>query len=200
MSKPFDSFLREVRRGERFRVHCESLISQSQIRPSHVEYVYEVTFLSVFVAFEQYLEDLFVAMMCGAHLPRKCQFGRRVVFSSAEVARMNLYGGQRYVDLLPFDRTVRKAEIFFRGGRPFSSLGNAEKSDLTFLHLIRNCVAHKSRASLGSFEHELTKRHSLPPSQHTPARYLRSGFSAGQTRFQIELGTLIFIASELDSP
>lgn len=70
-------------------------------------------------------------------------FKRRVEFVSPSVARENLYAGRSYVDLLPFDNALRKAEIFFRGGRPFSELQAAEKRDLSFAYAIRNCVAHR---------------------------------------------------------
>lgn len=198
MSKPLETFSKAARRGERFRRQCESLIQSDQLGVSYADYIYEVIFLSIFVAFEEFLEGLFIELMCGRHIPRNCTFKRRVEFVSPSVARENLYAGRSYVDLLPFDNALRKAEIFFRGGRPFSELQAPEKRDLSFAYAIRNCVAHKSRASIKSFREQLGKRHALPPADQTPARYLRSGFSARQTRFEAEVGNLIFIARKLD--
>lgn len=198
MSRPLDVLQNEIRKSEGFRLTSESLLKRSLIKKGEIDYIYEMIFLSLLVELENYIEDIIIEMMCGSHVPVACNFHRRIVFRSSIVAREALYGGLGYTNLLPIDRAIVKAKIFFRGGRPFSLIGDDEKKILSFLHAIRNCIAHKSRSSIISFERELSKRHTLPPSQRTPARYLRSGFSARRTRYEVEIGNLLGIVRKLD--
>jgi hypothetical protein len=197
VSNSLNDFRKEIRRIESFRVTAEALFSTNHITQKHLEYVYDVSFLSLFIGFENFFENALLNMMCGNHVPAGIQFKVRITFRSPAVAREALYDGRNYTDLLPVKNLVRKASIYLTGGRPFSSITSAERSDLEFFVSTRNLIAHKSKGAEKTFQRQLQTRALLPPSQRTPARYLRSLFAANTTRFEHEMGTMLALATRM---
>jgi hypothetical protein len=116
------------------------------------------------------------------------------------VAREVIIGPNRsYVDWVPYRRTVELATVFFKGGRPFSDLAQPHKDVLHKSHIIRNAIAHKSKHSLKEFERHIIGSSTLPPSECSPAGYLRGllRISPSQTRFSNLLAQMLLCAREL---
>ena len=97
--------------------------------------------------FEGLLEDLFVRLLAGGLNPSR-NVQPRVTFRSHSVARDVMLGGRAYVDWLPYHHTDKRAGAFFRGSFPFANLDKNDRKELERMILIRNAVAHQSRAAL----------------------------------------------------
>ena len=199
VSKPADIFRKEQVRIESLRVAAESACNSGLLTNQNLEVVYEAGFLALFVAVENFVEDLFIDTMIGKHVPKGCRFNRRIEVISKSTARELLYDGRSYVDLFPYDHLKRKSKIYFTGGRPFSLLEKTDIKEIEFFHKMRNLIAHKSRGSHRSFSDLLDGRAVLPPSKRTAARYLRSTFAVNVNRFQQDSASLLLISSRLSS-
>ncbi|MDJ0579164.1 hypothetical protein [Crocosphaera sp.] len=107
-----------------------------------------------------------------------------------------ILGGQRYLDWLPYDNTIKRAKIFFHNGIPFDNLDDDQKTYLGRYHKIRNAIAHKSPKSQADFN-KIIQNLPLLPSQKSPAGYLRSKPRGQQTQYEIASAQLIQIALNL---
>jgi hypothetical protein len=166
------------------------------------EQVYEGLFLNTITAFETFLENLFVGLLVGGknRLTSKHDVTARILVKSHGVARdMLLAPRQKYVDWLPYDKTLNQADRMFQGGRPFSLLSNAQTQVLDKAVKIRNAIALKSRYSLSTFEYVVIGTTPLPPRESTPAGYLRGLLMAAppRTRFEDYASSLASIAKVL---
>jgi hypothetical protein len=154
--------------------------------------MYEGLFSGVFTAFEGFLEDLFVGLLiAGGRLEGSAAIPRVTVRSHSVARELVFRPGRNYADWLPYQRTEERAEVFFRGGRPFTSLlaDPATKSVRDVLDrgaIIRNVIAHKSQHSLIRFEREVLRNTPLGPRERTAAGFLRGMLAAAppETRFE----------------
>jgi hypothetical protein len=194
--------------GRRFRIlestrrRVETLARRGALSQQAALRMYESLYLSAHVSFESFLEDLFLGLLVsgkGVESGRKDVFPR-VELRSYRIARDLITGpGKRYVDWIPFDRTIDLAQLFFRGGRPFSDLSAIHKETLSKSHIIRNAIAHRSHHSIRQFERKVIGATPLPPGERTPAGYLRGTFRVApvQTRFSSMLAQMVLCARDL---
>ena len=197
-----DKLARRFRALELTRTRIESLVMQGLLARDAEARMYEALFLSAHVAVEGFLEELFLGLLVKG---QGVESGRsdivpRVEIRHYSVARELIAGaGRRYVDWLPYERTVDLARLFFRGARPFDDLADAQRMILSRSHTIRNAIAHGSRYSLNQFERRVIGSTPLPPGERNPAGYLRGYFrvSPTQTRFSNHLAQLLLIARDL---
>jgi len=131
------------------------------------------------------MEDLFVGLLAGGITPGK-NVHPRVKFHSHSVARDVMLGGRAYVDWLPYNFTHNRAEAFFRGAFPFCNLDKSDRKLLERIVLVRNAVAHQSRAARLKFEDEVIGTTPVLPIERTPAGFLRTVFRTApdQTRYE----------------
>ena len=127
--------------------------------------------LSCFTSFEVFVEEVFLALLVTGSgttvIPR-------VAVRSLAVARELVIGpGKKYVDWFPYERTIERAHIFFRGGRPFSSILSPQRNTLNKAQMIRNAIAHRSRHSQKIFETLVIENTNLAPREYRPSAYLR---------------------------
>ena len=140
-----------------------------------------------FTAFcEQSIERLFLGLLTGALEISRAAVSPRTVVRSPVVARDIVYAGRPYVDWLPYERTIERAEAFLLHGRPFTELSNDEEAKLAGLGVLRNALAHESRYAVGRFEKRFVVGRKLPPYQKKPAGYLRGMHDKKRTRFEYE--------------
>jgi hypothetical protein len=197
-----DKLARQFRTLERTRSNIDSLVTGGLLSQEAADRMYEALFLSAHVAIEGFIEELFLGLLV---MNRGVQSSRvdikpRVEVRSHRIARELITGaGRKYVDWLPYDRTVDLAKLFFRGGRPFDDLSQVQKTLLSRGHTIRNAIAHRSRYSLSQFERSMIGSNPLPPKERYPAGYLRGLFrtSPAQTRFSNLLAQLLLVARDL---
>jgi hypothetical protein len=115
----------------------------------------------------------------------------------SSAALMNiLLQGRKYMDWLPFDRTIDRAKLYMKDGRPFSDLSPADKGMITRIAIIRNAIAHRSDYALIKFQEVIDIQHPLPR-ERTPAGYLRSLVTPTSNRFDVYAGELKRLTSAL---
>jgi hypothetical protein len=167
--------------------------------------MYEGLFLSVFTAFEGFLEELFVGLLVadggltaagGAVVPR-------LTVRSHLVAREMVLSGRNYVEWLPFSRTMERAALFFRGGRPFERLNDDymanQRGVLERAILVRNAIAHRSRYSISRFENDVIRGTPVTREERSPAGFLRGLLATmpPETRYETYVSGILSIARTL---
>ncbi|HHK41488.1 MAG TPA: hypothetical protein ENJ50_03630 [Planctomycetaceae bacterium] len=192
---------RKAKRVARVRDQSQRAFDRGHIDQALLDHAYESTFLSAVSVFEQFLEDLFVSCLLDGSGIRSVK--ARVGFPSASVAWEILIAGRgrRYVDWLPFKRTLERADVFLVAGRPFSRLRN-RPSDLgavTEAVTIRNAIAHEGGSATSGLK-ALGLSH-LPSRRRHPAGYLQSKVSGDPalTQHRARLADLNRIARALAS-
>lgn len=142
---------------------------------------------------ENQLQRLFVQLIIGTRtLPSVRPL---VSFRSSAVLHEHLKEGQRpYADWLPYNRTVKRAERYFSGGKPFTNMKS--RRFLNELQTIRNALVHNSRHSMKRFEDMLANR-SVPRYERTPIRYLRGLGTDTESRLEQHLASATFAFNEL---
>ena len=188
---------------EATRSKVESLVQIGMLNRRDADRAYEGLFLSVNIAIEQFIEDLFIGLLVAE---QGVQSSRpdvlpRIIVKSHKVAKEVVLGARRnYIDWLPYHNTIDLANVFFRGGRPFSDLTNTQYQSqyqtLQKCHCIRNALAHQSAHSLRKFEDFVIGATNVPTRERKPASYLRGYFRINpvQTRYENYVAQMAGIA------
>jgi hypothetical protein len=191
------SFTSRIRTLDGTRQKVDGLVNAGHLPRRAAEQMYESLFLSCFTAFEVFIENVFLLHLVS---PRISKAIPRLVIRSLPVARELVIGpGKKYVDWLPFERTIERAELFFRGGRPFADAPAAHCALVDKAQYIRNVIAHRSRHSQEQFEKKVISGAPLLPRERAPAAYLR-GLASGSpplTRYENYVASLLVVAGHL---
>jgi len=184
---------------EMTRSKMEQLLVQGAIVRRDIEQVYAGLYLDALTQFELLLETLFLGLVTSRIASGFPGFGNRVPTMSDRVARSVVLGPRPYVDWLPYDNTEERAEVYFNHGLPFTSLSDADKSQLSRIQFTRNAIAHKSRYSKRRFESSVIAGATLMRRERTPTGYLRSVYRSAPTenRYQEFVGHMSGIAMRL---
>lgn len=195
-----DELIKELDSLDRTRRKIEQLARHRRLVRRDVEQVYSGLFLDAVTSFERHIERLFVGMLVRA-IHTNNTVTPRVQIRSHKVAREVLKGSQRYVDWLPFHYTEKRAEAFFRGGRPFTQLTDQDKKQLQHLMWVRNAIAHKSAHAQRVFLQNVVSNAPIPQREKTPAGYLRSVFRIAprQTQYEALIGDMVAVSRRLCS-
>ncbi len=100
----------------------ENLFNKKSLSRRDVEKSYEALYLRTTTFFEGFIEELFFGLLTKRIYPVSSDVVARVDLKSDIVARDVVFAGKPYIDWFPYVRTVDLAEIYFRGGRPFTFL------------------------------------------------------------------------------
>jgi hypothetical protein len=100
---------------------------------------------------------------------------------------------------MPFDLTIDRAKLFFRGGRPFADIPKPQQQLINRAQVIRHAIAHRSRYSQQRFVREVIAGAPLLPREQNPAGYLRGHASAAPpvTRYETYASSLQVVARKL---
>src|ERR1700675_1105239 len=172
----------------------ERLYTQSMVAKRDVEHIYGAIFLGAYASFEGMLEDLFLKLLTGrVKFPRSVR--TKVTFRSDMVARADVFGDRKYVDWVPYERTVKRAETLFYSGLPFTKLDSNEEDLIKVVCTIRNAIAHQSGHARKKFDNEVVSNLTLAPRERTPTGFLRSLHSSAPnvTRYEQLIGDLTSI-------
>lgn len=185
---------------DKTRIKIAELSLRKLITQQVVTHLYEGLFLSAHVAFEGFLEDLFIGLLVNGQgiISSRKDIVPRIKVTTHKIAREIVFGADRqYVDWFPYQRTIKMADLYFRNGKPFSDLNQPQKDYLQKCHVIRNAIAHKSRYSMQRFEDVVIGSTPLPPKERKPSGYLSGNFRVGQTRYENLITQLLLIAKDL---
>jgi hypothetical protein len=197
-----ENLTKKIRSIEATRLKLERLCSEGLLSNRAATQMYEGMFLNAHVAFEGFIEELFVGLLVDGQgiSSSRSDVMPRIVVRSYAVAREILFPSNRpYIDWFPYERTLELAYKYFRGGRPFSDLTDPDKQHLLKCHSIRNVVAHNSKDSRTKFEKRVLGNTPLPPHERNPAGFLRGLYRIApiQTRYENIVTELLIIAKKL---
>jgi len=166
-----------------------------------IEQIYTGLYIEAVCCFERFLEDLFIGILVGRLKHPLSNVVPRVTFRSDIIARDVVFGGNDYVDWLPYYHTEKRANAFFRNGLPFTSLQSSDKKIIEQICYIRNAIAHKSKHSKKLFDNKVIGDIPIPLRDRTPAAFLRSKFRIApvQTRYENLIIEMSLIAIKLCS-
>lgn len=201
MATPLENFESVVRRLEYTRRKVDRLYASDEIVDRDVRVIYGGLFMQLFTSFEAFLEATFYGILLGRlSYPSARDVTARIATRSAVVAREVVLGeGRQYVDWMPFERCVERANVYLRGGRPFDGIPVADRQSMNRAHFTRNALAHASEHSRKTFENRVLVGHALLPSERNPVAFLRSrvGGEGSSTQFEIFQGDLRKVANAL---
>lgn len=173
-----DSFEGKLKGLEQTRKKQEGLFSNGQLVLRDIEEVYAALFLGAMVSFEGMIEELFIGLLAGKIHSRYSDVNVRVKIQSRIVARDVVLQGRKFLNWLPYDRTITIANVFFTGGRPFTLITEDEKKHIDKCLTIRHAIAHQSQHAISKFKKEILQGLSLTPRDRRPKSFLRAQFSA----------------------
>ena len=160
---------------------------------------YAGLYLDLFTEFEGLIENLFIGILSGAVSPNNTIVRRKITIKPVSKIESVLLGEKRvYMDWLPYDSTIKRANIYFYNGKPFTLLNDIEKGKIKTYHKIRNAIAHKSKKTRNDFL-KIINGLTLLPIESTPQGYLRNipNASTGQTQLEIIGNELTIISHKL---
>lgn len=197
----FTAFQKRLIRLNATREKVEQLHKANQILKFDVEQIYSGLFLDAFVSFERYIEELFIGYLSGRITAVSAKVQTNIVFRTNQLVIDVLLSGKSYVDWIPYDQTLKRADIFFKNGHPFTALTAQQKGVVLELHRIRNALAHRSDHAMEIFKRLVVGSLPVHPLEKRPPSFLRSLFrtSPNQTRFENYLFEILSIAQKLSS-
>lgn len=179
----------------------QGALAQGSLQQADVNHLFESTFLAAVARFETYLEELFYSVLLDKSAISNVRPSVR--FPNRARAEDVLLAGSRvpYLAWLPFaDNTLRRADAYLLGGRPFSRLRyrGDDRKTLSTVQTVRNGIAHDGGTARSNFK-KLIKPQNLPPTHQTPAGYLRLAVGAS-TMHGTLLDEMMRVAKGLAAP
>lgn len=154
--------------------------------------IYELAFLRCFLAWEIFLEETFYAYMLRKPAPDGTTYRRYVAPKNTDHAQKIIRGQRRFSAWTNSDEIVRRAELYFDSGEPFTSGLGTISSDLADMVTVRNRIAHRSGSAKTRFLELVRRKHGSVPQGTNAGRFLL-GTEAGssENRFKAYLGILV---------
>jgi hypothetical protein len=187
-----DGYQATLRHADSTRVRSEQLHSKGMLLERDLHAVYEGLFLRSVVGFENLLEQVFYAVLTSKVAIKGWQ---SKIKGSPNSLKACLIEDRDYLDWLPIKRTVDRANIYLRSGRPFTFIDDGEKSQLAQVVAIRNAIAHPSDSALEKFRRQVIGNTPLPPRERKPAAFLRGFARPNVRRYEIYVQCLGKIAN-----
>lgn len=186
-------FLNKVRELNVIRNSFENAITLRSINSIDILQAYAGLYFDLFTDFERSIEALFLGLLNGEIKHSQTTVKRNLKISPKLHTENVLFAGKKYIDWLPYDKTLTLAKIYFVNKLPFDQLVKSDTDDLSAFLAIRNAIGHKSKSSITEFNKMIASL-TLLPIERTPSGYLRNipNPSAGQTQFEV-------IATKLES-
>lgn len=182
------------------RVNFENAFNHRQISDVDIIQGYAGLYLDLFTEFENLIESLFIGILSGSVSSPNNTVIRKVRIKPVTEVEGVIMGEKRtYVDWFPYkENTIKRAQIYFDQGRPFTNLTNFQKDKLAKFHKIRNAIAHKSKKVDTQFQ-TIIAGMTLSPVEKTPSGFLRSipNAATGLTQLQIISDELLAISNNL---
>ena len=143
-----------------------------------VDLIFELAFLKIFIAWEQFLENTFIRYMCGAS---SLSGGKPIQIVSVrylEDALKVIYGSRDYADWTSVDVILTRANSFFDSGEPYATPLQSAATELTNMRGIRNHIAHHSKKSREDFKKVFVNIYGFRPQGMSAGRFLRQCLGA----------------------
>jgi hypothetical protein len=164
-----------IERLERANVFLGQISTQPQIGVVTIELAYELAFLRVFLAWEVFLEDVFLRLLCGyarsggALEPLAAGQNYRRTLADAEIAVLQ---GRAYKLWHNPTDVVDRAKIFFTGSA-FELAIASKQADLGYYAAIRHRIAHAQEHARIQFDLATMQLAARRYRGSRPGRFLR---------------------------
>jgi hypothetical protein len=166
-----------------------------------VALVAELVFLRCFLAWEVFLEEVFISYLMGAPSRDGTTYVTYVAAPSASHARSMVIGERGAFSAWSDGRQVRaRANLFFDAGEPFDNGLSTISTALSDMVIVRNRIAHRSGRALERFLGLVRQTHGSVPRGMSAGRFLLApGASPTTTRLE-EYVVVLRGASQLIVP
>lgn len=129
-------------------------------------------FLLMHLAWEEFLESVFVRYMCGCSSPTG--LSPQLLHNKEKClkdAMTTLLGNHKYLNWSPTD-TIDRANEYLDHGEPFSGIIGSARYALDSMSIIRNRFAHRSEYAAERFGELVRRELGYNPRGMTPGRFL----------------------------
>lgn len=137
-----------------------------------VEIIAELSFLRIFIAWENFLEKSFIRYLVGAKSPSGYRPAILVNPQNMSHALDLISSGREYVRWNSASEVITRSEIYFRDGGPYKNALLGATTDLNDMNTIRNRIAHKSTFSKNKFSDFVRIKFGHGKRGMTPGRFL----------------------------
>ena len=169
------SFQTKVKKTRRLLSRQINLSHAGHIPQTELESIYELSFMNIFVAFENDLTELLKTNLLLKH-GSDGRIRSLYLPNSRPLAEKLLLGTNRYFQLLPVEQMEKTAKIYLKNGGPFVLLNSNQKGEISKSIAIRNHIAHKSPESKATYQKKVLVHASLPKRSFSPGYYLKPTF------------------------
>ena len=168
------------------------------------DYVIQGLYLVGVRSFENFIEGQIVGLATGKLSwkprvigPARCNCTTRFNEKRLSFANELIFAGKEYADYLPYQRTTSIAKRIFVSGRPFSLLGDNEKSTINRCIKVRHYIAHNSDHAARDFVKTVTAIKKFRVKKPSVTHYLNENIRSGVSFFEHDLATLVSAAKFL---
>jgi hypothetical protein len=148
-----------------------SASTRPQITMQRRDILIEIAFLRAFTGWEVFLEETFVLYLLG-HKPPKGPAPRRYGFPQDKNAAIEWCSDGRDYAKWNVADVRKRANRWFKDGKPFTPALQAQQSRLDQLVTIRNAIAHESSAARSKFETVIRQELQALPANMTVGGFL----------------------------
>lgn len=166
-----------------------------------IHLIVELSFLQLFIAWEEFLEQTFTRYMCGSktasgYLPR------RYVQPTTLKHGLDIIKQERiFVDWTKWEEIITRAKLYFENGAPFAGAIGGSLVQLNEMKTIRNRIAHRSKYSEKRFLSLVRNKFGYNPRGMAPGRLLLSRIPSTNPKTVLkEYGDLLLVLGKMIVP
>lgn len=141
------------------------------LKPKYIFLIVELSFLKIYLAWEQFLEDSFVKYMMGGTTASGYKVKSYVNPKNFVHTQEIINEGKNY-SKWDYDEVIRKASHFLINGGPYKKTLQPIYSYLKEMSDIRNSIVHGSRYSIERFKSIVRSKIKYAPPNITPGEFL----------------------------
>jgi hypothetical protein len=167
----FGGFRTEVSNATKLLEKIEN--NPGLLHQPQVDLIFELAFLKIFIAWEQFLENTFVRYMCGASSLSGKKPIRIISARYLDGALRVICGERPYADWASVEIVVERANRFFDNGEPYATPLQSAAAELANMRKVRNHIVHHSNKSREDFTKLLVSTYGFRPQGMTAGRFLR---------------------------
>lgn len=168
----------------------------SSFTQDQIYLIFELSFLRIFLAWEQLVEDTFIMYILG----RKTKKGYRPQTyvkpkdekHAYDIARL----GRDYTDWTTPSSVIEKAELFFKDGMPYKDALKPANQDIQDMKTLRNAIVHMSQDAQEKFESLVRNKEKYFKKGVTPGKFLSTTVKNDQRTYISYFGDLLLLLSE----
>lgn len=160
-------------RGTRYR----------NLKQERIYQINELSFLDMYLSWEDFLENTFVRFMCGARTRNRYSPRLFVSPPTLEHALKFFMTAKGYVEWTSAQTIRERAGLVFKDGEPYNSAFRPVLDRLNQMRIIRNAIAHRPGKALSDFENMVTNELGHKPKGISPGGFLSKIERTSKTKY-----------------